>query len=63
MVTESEKTISKKCLAFFTKDKVLAIRGEIMEVTNLARWYVGEPMADTIALSGLSALWIFGRLP
>ena len=59
-VTDSKETIFNKCLAFFTKDEVLPMRGEMMEM-NLARWYVGEPIADTMGLSGLSDLCIFGK--
>ena len=25
------------------------------------RWYVGEDVKETIGLSGISGLWIFGR--
>ena len=50
-VTDSKETISENCLVFFTKDEV-PIRGEMMEVLNLARWYVGEPMAEKRASVG-----------
>ena len=32
----------------------------MIDVTNLARLWVGEPIDDTIGLSGVLGLWIFG---
>ena len=51
-------------MEFLTKEEVVPARGEIMDVTiaNLARLYVGEPIAETIGLSGVSGLWIFIEL-
>ena len=43
------------------KDVVLPMSEEIMEVTNLARLYVGESMVETISQRGLSGLCILGR--
>ena len=39
-----------KCLEFLTKEEVVPARGGIIDVTNLARLYVGEPIAETISL-------------
>lgn len=47
----SRATISIKCFEFLTNVEVVPIRGEVRVVTNL-----GEPMADTMGLKGLSGL-------
>ena len=49
---DSDETISEKCLEFFTNEEVLPIRGDTIDVVNLASLYVGDPMAETMGLRG-----------
>ena len=54
--------LSTKCCEFFIKDDVCPAKGEMRDVMCFARWYVGEPVQDTICHRGAWGLCIFGNL-
>ena len=60
----SAKVVPRMHLAnakeFFTYDSVFPVKGVRILVSSLAKLWVGEPIAETISLSGVS-LWMLGR--